>query len=220
MSVLVSAIIPTHNRLELLKKSIQSVLNQTYEEIELIVVDDASTDGTKEYCLQKNNFIYLRIEPEKSRGGNHTRNLGIKKAHGEYIAFLDDDDEWLPEKTSKQVEFLNDNPEIGLVYSGCIVRKITHDSEIEKEQYPFRKNRGNLNKRVLYTIPCLTITIMVRKELLFKVGLFDESLSFWQETELMIRLCQITAIDIIDECLSVCRVDIADKNDIQHYAGR
>ena len=104
---LVSAVIITHNRKDLVQGAIASVLNQTYPNIELFVVDDASADGTKE-LLQKRareeGFNYIYIPQAESKGGNHARNIGIQKSHGEYIAFLDDDDEWLPEKTEKQVK--------------------------------------------------------------------------------------------------------------------
>ena len=108
----VSAIITTHNRLELLIKAINSVLNQTYENIELIIVDDNSTDGTRTYIqkllLENKDISYIYISPDDSKGGNYARNLGINAASGEYIAFLDDDDEWLVDKIQKQINFLKD----------------------------------------------------------------------------------------------------------------
>jgi glycosyltransferase involved in cell wall biosynthesis len=206
--VLVSTIITTHNRLYLLKKAIQSVLAQDYKPIECIVVDDASTDETKEYCSQSENVRYIRIEPDESKGGNYARNKGIKASAGNYIAFLDDDDEWLPEKTKKQVDFLDNNPEIGLIYCGSIIHKITLDSENKIKQYPSKLNRGEMRRRILYTIPCITSTMMVRKEVLFQAGLFDETLMFWQETELMIRICQLTKIDFLNECLIIYLKDL------------
>ena len=93
---MVSAIVTTHNRRKLVKKAIDSVLSQTYKQIECIVVDDAGTDDTsvflKEY-IEKGLIQYIYIPREKSKGGNHARNQGIKASKGEYIAFLDDDDE-------------------------------------------------------------------------------------------------------------------------------
>ena len=83
---LVSAIITTNNRLELLKRAIESVRTQTYSNMECIVVDDASTDGTYEYC-QGQPVRYLYIPPEESKGGNYARNRGIEMAQGEYVAF-------------------------------------------------------------------------------------------------------------------------------------
>lgn len=99
---LVSAIITTHNRIDLLKRAVKSVYEQTYPNIELIVVDDNSTDGTQTWC-ESQNFHYIRIPSGESKGGNYARNLGIKASKGEYVAFLDDDDYWLPEKTEKQM---------------------------------------------------------------------------------------------------------------------
>ena len=119
-NILVSAIIVTHNRLPLLKRAVKSVENQTYDNIELIVVDDASDDGTNIYGdeLIKRGYKYLYIDKEHSKGGNHARNVGIKNSTGEYIALLDDDDYWKSYKTEKQVNYLNEHPEYGMVYSG------------------------------------------------------------------------------------------------------
>ena len=91
---LVSAIITTHNRAELLTRAIESVLGQTYQEMEVIVVDDASTDNTSDVCA-KYPIKYIYIPEAESQGGNYARNLGIRAAKGEYCAFLDDDDYWL-----------------------------------------------------------------------------------------------------------------------------
>ena len=88
----VSAIITTHNRLELLKRAINSVKTQTYPNIECIIVSDNSSDGTDEYCSSLDDVIFISIPSKESRGGNYARNLGIKKSKGEYVAFLDDDD--------------------------------------------------------------------------------------------------------------------------------
>jgi glycosyltransferase involved in cell wall biosynthesis len=209
---LVTAIITTHNRLTLLKKALDSVFNQTYAPIECIVVDDASTDGTKEYCSQLTNTTYIRIEPNESKGGNYARNLGIKQANGKYIAFLDDDDEWLPQKTALQVEFLNKNQNIKLVYCGSIVHLITNTNTTTYFQYPDVLNKGKINKRILYTMLNTISTMMVRKETLFDIGLFDESLNFWQDYELIIRICQIAEVDFIYKCLIIYRRNMYDKN--------
>ena len=107
---LVSAIITTHNRRDLLKRAIDSVLVQTYTNIELIVVDDASDDGTSEVCNDK-RIKYIYIPKSESHGGNYARNLGIKTSKGEYCAFLDDDDVWLPRKIELQLEAFSKNPQ-------------------------------------------------------------------------------------------------------------
>ena len=114
----VSVIMPVYNVENYVERSIKSVINQTYKNIECIVVDDASTDGTKEYL---NNYIleskikYLYINQRESKGGNHARNIGIQVANGKYVAFLDDDDEWLPHKIERQMKIVAENFDINLI---------------------------------------------------------------------------------------------------------
>lgn len=106
---LVSVIIPTYNRGRLILDSVNSVLNQTYKNIELIVVDDCSTDDTKEIIESINDFRIKYIKLEKNSGACVARNSGIERATGEFIAFNDSDDLWIPEKICRQLDFLNKN---------------------------------------------------------------------------------------------------------------
>ncbi|KAA6306887.1 hypothetical protein EZS27_041448, partial [termite gut metagenome] len=101
---------------------------------------------------------------------------------------------------------------IGLVYCGRILHTITQNNETNRLLYPDRRNKRNIKRRILYTMPCVSSTIMVRRKILFDIGLFDESLLFWQDYELMIRLCQITEIDFINECLTIYQKSLIDKN--------
>lgn len=203
---LVSAIITTHNRKKLLELAINSVFTQTYENIECIVVDDASTDNTKDYCSSLKNLIYIPIKKEDSKGGNYARNVGIMHAHGELIAFLDDDDEWFPEKIEKQVMLMMKNQDVGFVYCGRIIEKETSSGTTIIEDYPRISARGDMSQKILSRICCVTSEILVKRDLLLKVGCFDESIKFWQEYELTIRLFQITKIDYVNECLVKYRV--------------
>ncbi len=129
MKELVSAIITTHNRIDLLPRAIKSVQEQTYPSIELIVVDDASSDGTNEYC-HKQSLQYMHIPKEESKGGNHARNLGVLAAKGEYIAFLDDDDYWLPTKIEKQMDLIKAK-DCELVYCGRRLEIVQKDNTIK-----------------------------------------------------------------------------------------
>ena len=119
----VSVIIPTYNRARLVGRAIQSVLNQTYQNFELIVIDDGSTDNTEEVVkgFRDERLHYIRLS-EGSGGSAVPRNTGLKTARGEYIAILDDDDSWLDEaKVKEQVEFLNAHPDYMLVGTNLVV---------------------------------------------------------------------------------------------------
>ena len=123
----VSVVIPTHNRANLVGRAIQSVLDQTYRDFELIVVDDASTDGTEEVTKALNDNRIRYIHHMMNRGASGARNTGIENANGEYIAFLNDDDEWLPEYLDQMISFLEaKDRSIGLVY--CPFYRIDPDT--------------------------------------------------------------------------------------------
>lgn len=206
---LVSAIITTHNRSELLIKAINSVLNQSYGNIECIVVDDGSTDETWNICKDNEKIIYLRIEPENSKGGNHARNVGIQNAKGIYIAFLDDDDIWLETKIEKQVATFQLDKKTGVVFCGFIIND--KSGNCLKKITPFIKHRENIKKKILYSIITVTSTLMIKRDLLDSIDGFDENLRFWQEYELTIRLAQITQFDYINEYLMAYLQDTSDK---------
>lgn len=214
---LVSAVIITHNRKDLVQGAIDSVLNQTYSNIELFVIDDASEDGSREILearAEKEGFVYIYIPKTESKGGNHARNVGIKKSHGEYVAFLDDDDEWLPEKIDKQVEFLENHSECGVVACFNIV-------EFDfKDRYPENRDgmmEGDVHDRIFTWIPFVTSVAMYRREVFEEVGVFDENLRYWQEYDLNIRVAQVTEFGCVNEELGLYRVVKKDKNRLTNH---
>ena len=207
---LVSAIITTHNRKDLVIKSIKSVMDQTYSNIEIIVVDDGSTDDTGHYIEKIADEASLKyIYNSDALGGNHARNIGINHSKGEYLAFLDDDDEWLPSKIEKQVRYYLDHPESAFI--GC-ARIDEYDFHTRFYQDPYSIPEGDLSKiifcRFLFTTSCM----MIRKDKLLRVGLFDEFLKFWQDYELQIRLCQTGDIGVLRENLTLYRILTKDKD--------
>ncbi len=210
MSILVSAIITTHNRLGLLERAVKSVYEQTYSNIELIVVDDGSTDGTKEWC-EYQEFDYIYIEPGKGKGGNYARNLGIKRAKGEYISFLDDDDYWREDKIEKQVTLI-ESRECELVHCGRTLEIIEGPNVKLANVLPTFDSSGDLSRSILWNICTTTSCILVRKDALFSIGLFDENLKFWQEYELTIRLAQRGSFYYVNEPLVIYRVDKSDAS--------
>lgn len=207
---LVSVIITTHNRCDLLTRAIESVLSQTYSKLECIVVDDASEDETPEVC-KRYPVIYIQIPKMESRGGNYARNMGIKTSKGEYCAFLDDDDYWLPTKIEKQVELI-EKKKCELVFCGRRQEIVGKSGISYKDILPNSQYCGDMKEIILTNIITVTTCILARRQALLDVGLFDDNLRFWQEYELTIRLAQRKPFHFVNEPLAVYRVDEGDKN--------
>jgi len=178
----VSIIIPTHNRANLIGRAIQSVLDQTYRDFQLIVVDDASADGTEGVVRAFNDNTIQYIRHMMNRGANSARNTGIENAKGEYIAFLDDDDEWLPEYLDQMISYLEaKDRSIGLVY--CSFYRIDSDTSvvlnIRKQQKKQRKEGSSIG------FPSRWV---VRKKVFEKAGMFDETMKCFQDVEMSFRI--------------------------------
>lgn len=196
-SELISVVIPTHNRSKLLKRAISSALNQTYNNIEIIVVSDGSTDATDSVMelinAQNENVKYISYNPGK--GGNYARNIGIKAAKGEFVAFLDDDDEWHTDKLQKQINVFNSNSEIGLVCTGI---HAVYENEKATTIFIPQSPLDSSKKILLGNCIGSTTTVMV-KSALIKQELFDENLEALQDYDLWIRICQKTKVGVVKE---------------------
>jgi teichuronic acid biosynthesis glycosyltransferase TuaG len=196
--VKVSVIIPTYNRAQQVQKAVESVLIQTFRNFEIIVVDDGSTDNTEELLRKLAGIRYIRIG--HSGFPAVTRNTGIREASGNYIAFLDSDDTWLPEKLEKQVILLDGNDEIGLVCTnGYKVRK----GEDRKEKFFTLSSDhcGFLLDKLLKRNFVITSSVLVRKELLQMTGLFSESMDLRrsQDYDLWLRVAAVSEIYFLAE---------------------
>lgn len=197
----VSVVIPTYKRPEKLKRAIQHVLDQTFQAFEVIIVSDGAHEATDEAMstYQAHENIRYYSYPT-NQGANHARNIGIKKAKGEYIAFLDDDDIWAPTKLEKQVNVLDENPEVGLVYTGK--KTVYPEYNISYTHAP--KATGDLSTKIFLANHIgSTSNVMLRKELFEEVGLFDEQLPSMQDREMWMRVCQVTQIGAVDEPLFI-----------------
>lgn len=218
MKPLVSAIITTHNRLPLLKRAIDSVRSQTYTNIELIVVDDGSTDGTREYCENQSfSYIYIAHNQRPASvigGGNYARNVGVKAAQGEYVAFLDDDDAWLPEKIEKQVALI-ESKDCELVYGGVRYEQISVEGVSYQDSVHPESFQGDMSHRILLTTATTTTSnILARRDAVIEAGMFDVSLAFWQEYELLIRMAQRKPFYFVSEPTFLFRQDSIDPHRI------
>ena len=199
----VSVIIPTHNRSQLLSSAISSVRDQTFKDWEIVVVDDHSTDDTFEVV---ESFSDERIKYLKNKGKNGpsiARNLAISVASGEYIAFLDDDDEWLPYKLEKQIGILDICTEkvCGIYSKPQLIDRMT--GNIIRGDSGADTLKGNLLSQLIIKNPIHTCTLVVRKACFDKVGVFDETMRYMEDRDLWIRLSMHWEIEYIDEPLTI-----------------
>lgn len=183
----VSVIIPTYNRAHLITRAIRSVLNQTYHDFELIVVDDGSTDNTEEIVNGFNDPRIKYIRHDKNKRVAAARNTGIKAARGSYIAFQDSDDEWLPTKLEKQLQaFKNASPEVGVVYSG--IWRIEGNKRKHIGYHDKKGKEEDLCHNLLKKSFIYVQSAIIKKECFAKAGMFDEDMSVAEDWEFWIRI--------------------------------
>ncbi len=202
----VSIILPTYNRAHIIEKAIQSVLNQTYQDFEIIIIDDGSKDDTKKIIRgfqEKDNRIkYIRFEENK--GAAAARNAGIKMSKGEYITFQDSDDEWVIDKLEKQMKVIETSSENIVVY--CGFWRIDGDEKTYIPDINISNREGNIHKELLKRNFIGTPSILLLKKNLEKIGMFDENLSRLQDWDLAIRLSKYYNFKLIDEPLYISYV--------------
>lgn len=199
---LVSVVIPTYNRAGLLQRAIDSVLAQTYENLEIIVVDDASTDNTQDVVTSYDDPRVTYICHETNRHGSAARNTGIEAADGEYVAFLDDDDEWYPEKLERQVATLQDAAEdVGMVYCWSDVYAEAADSGRIATNKPTL--HGDIFDETLSSNPIgATSTLLIRADVLEEINGFDEDLERGQDSDLIRRVSANHHVDYVSDVLA------------------
>jgi len=194
-----SVVIPTHNRAEFLREAMQSVLNQTFGNFEVIVVDDHSEDHTRDVVGSFSDQRIQYVRNDRGKGGAGARNAGIFRAKGEWVAFLDDDDVWLPERLGLQYHKIQEKGQgVGLIYCGCV----TYDPK-NNRQFPtsipsiegwvenalFSRNFiGSFSK------------VTIRRELLWHVGGLDERFPALQDLELYIRIATLSQVSFVKGC--------------------
>lgn len=202
----VSVIIPTYNRRDYVQEAIDSVLAQTYTDYEVIVVDDGSTDHTGE-VLQARYGEGIRYKWQKNQGESQARNEGLSLSQGEYVAFLDSDDLWLPHKLARQLSELTLHPDVDMVFSqawmideqGCRVQNMA----------PLGSSLSPADYR--YDALCVQngivgpSTVIIRRRLLDEVGGFNTAIRFGEDWDLWIRVAAASCIHFIPEVLACIR---------------
>lgn len=206
MGPLVSVIIPTHNRAGWVGEAMESVLEQTYEPIELIVVDDGSTDHTGRVVQALSSA--LTYMPQPQAGVSAARNRGVAASHGELVAFLDSDDLWQPEKVAAQVELLRQQPQTQVCYTDEIW--IRHGGRVNPKHI-HQKCSGWMFLESLPRCLISPSSIMLRRSLWDRLGGFDERLPACEDYDLWLRLTACVPVALLPQRLIVKRGGHADQ---------
>ena len=197
----ISVVIPAYNAAGFVCQAVDSVLAQTHAPAEVLVINDGSTDDTAQVLEAYGDRI--RVIHQRNGGLSNARNRGIREARGEYVAFLDADDRWLPGKLARQFEILSQQPEIGFCSTRTLVETPAH--EITGE-WSCPKVEGSLLATLFLrngAIPGSGSSVMVRRHLVDRVGGFDESLRSLEDIDCWMRLAAVCRYACIDEPLTV-----------------
>jgi len=197
-SPLVSIILPTYNRDWVITQAIDSVLAQSYTNFELIIIDDGSTDKTTDVIKSyegKLQYVYT-----KNSGVAKARNRGISISKGKFIAFIDSDDTWEPQKLAKQILFLSKNPSYGLCYCGA---QYFHNKNLERDTISHYKNikNGFIFSELLKQPSIATPTVIIRADIIENVGTFNEKFKLFEDRDLWLRVALNNKIHFVPELL-------------------
>ncbi len=200
---LVSVIIPAYNRIHLTVRTVDSVLRQTHKNLDIIVVDDGSTDNTPQ--AMDAYYGQVRYYRKPNGGACSARNVGIREARGEYVAFLDCDDLYLPDKLALSVRFLQANAQYGFVHTAA---HFIDDKDKVVGQYSHvrsRRDAATPSRLILGNFVCNS-TVVVRREILAQAGLFDETIFTPADWDMWLRLAAVAPGGYLDVPLTMYRV--------------
>lgn len=200
----VSVIIPTYNRADLIGETVESVLKQTFDDFEIIIVDDGSTDSTKKVVRGFNGpikYIY-----QENRGRSYARNRGFEVSSGDYVCFLDSDDLLTPRMFERQVSLLDSNSNLGFVYSGYQFINQAGDILPQPEVYRGRQlRRGRIFRFLIYFDFIPPSTVMTRRSCIDQIGLFESSFEPAEDLDWLLRMSSMYDTDYIPEPLFLFR---------------
>lgn len=193
---LITIIVPCFNAQNTIKETIESVLKQTYKNYELLIINDGSTDNSVEVCSSyAHSDNRISIISINNHGVSVARNTGIQHAQGEYIAFLDSDDLWQPNKLEQQINFMNSHPEVGVCFS-----KVEFISETGQElnQFSTVPTQGLVADGLLAeNLTCTTSNILCRQQVIKEVGPFNTTMSFAEDQEWLLRVVLLSTWKIM-----------------------
>jgi len=197
--ILFSVIIPTCDRLPLLETAVRSVLCQTYDNLELIVVDDGSSDGTGD-ALSRISDRRLSCISQANKGASSARNRGLEMSKGGYIAFLDSDDRWKPEKLQRTCEYINKYPDTSIFHTEEVWYR---GGKLLNQKQKHKKPSGRVYRKAL-PICCISLsTAVVKKEVFEAVGTFDETLEACEDYDFWLRATARFEAMLVPEYLTI-----------------
>ena len=195
----VSIIIPFYNNVDWLNEAVDSVMKQTYKDYEIIVVNDGSKEDITLFLEKNPEIIYFY---QKNNGAGSARNKGIDVARGKYIAFLDSDDVWLPQKLEKQVDYMENNPQI--MWSHCSYQTFGYADSVVMSA---KNAKGNMYPKCLASCRIATPCVIIKREVFRDKTLrFSQSMRYGQDHYLWVLLCKKYNLGIIDEVLTKVRM--------------
>jgi glycosyltransferase involved in cell wall biosynthesis len=200
----VSVLLPTYNRAHYVAEAIQSALDQTFADLEVVVVDDGSTDTTSE-VLGRIADPRVRCFRQENRGISGALNTAFRSARGRYVAILNSDDRWLPDLLAEEVAILQASSNVGLVYARCQAMDSAGRPLARLTGVPARYP-GQMFKSLLHGDHICTIAVLIRRELVEQVGLWDERLIANEDWDLWLRLALVCQFHFVDKILARFRV--------------
>jgi glycosyltransferase involved in cell wall biosynthesis len=200
-NALVSVVVPTYNRESTIVRSINSILEQTYQNLECIIVDDGSSDHTKDVVSQIEDSRVRYIKLNQNRGPSVARNVGIRESRGDYIAFNDSDDLWLPDKLEIQMAKLEAEAEAGMIYCSYLYRKDGKEYQVPSEKCTQEELEGEIFASLWDSNKIGTPTILIKKECIKSCGAFSENLHSLEDWEFVLRISRKYKISYVNKIL-------------------
>ncbi len=209
--ILISVVIPVFNRSHLLARTLDSVARQTLSPHEVLVVDDHSTENLQQVLTN----YKVRLIQSVGKGVSAARNTGVCAAQGQWIAFLDSDDEWAPEKLQKQMDYLSKNPNCDFVHTNEIWRR---NGKTIPQLAKHQKSGGRIFVKCTEQCVIAASSVVVKKEFLINVGLFDESFVVCEDFDLWLRIAARSEVGFLEEALTIKHGGHPEQLSLQHHS--
>ncbi|ATH07299.1 hypothetical protein BIY24_04910 [Halobacteriovorax marinus] len=194
----ISVIIPTFNREKFLSRAVESVLSQSYTEFELIIVDDGSTDNSYHEVKKYLKDSRVRYLYQSNQGVSSARNLGVFVSSGEWVSFLDSDDEWDSKKLEEQLSYINEHSEYSIIH--CQENWFRNSKRVNLPKQYIKKG-GDIFRDCLYLCAISPSTVMIKRDLFERLGGFSRDFIVCEDYELWLRICVEHRVGLVDKAL-------------------